>query len=329
MKYAIKKVQFLQAAWVLFFVTPLLTGLGFAATAEDWVVAESTLVEKVDHGLAGRAVTVRFAELTDPRIPRPSTDILVGGSASGNLFSGNLLTTGSSGLRFRVAGDGTQPAAVDVMIYREDKYERARTWVHTGVSVSDQAGEWTVIRIPLDPSKGWSPTHIVASRYTVEETWAMDLADVDAIFVRISRAGMESQTFSLADFELVGSGDGAITEPANLTLIEDYFGVSNFEEIDKTLDSNGDGMSDYHCLLAGLDPRDPGSVFAAEAGLGAEGHTISWPGVLYGNYRIMRSTDLKKFTQIGAKQAAFTGTQTWVDPSPVEGSANFYKVVKY
>lgn len=330
MKYMIKQVRSSQAALVALVLSFVGTGIAFAAEAQDWGVAESSLVERVDHGLSGRAVTVRFGDLADPLTPRPSTDILVGGSTPDNLFSGDLFTPGYSGLRFRVAGDGSQPKGVDVMIYREDEYGRGRSWHHTGVSFSGKAGEWTVIRIPLDPNKGWSPSHTVGSRYTVEETWAMDLVAVEAIFVRITRQGLPAQTFSLADLQFVGSGEGAITEPARLSLVEDYFGVSNHEDIDKTLDSNGDGMSDYDSLLAGLDPRAPNSIFAAKAELSAAGNSISWPGVLYGNYLIMRSTDLSQgFTQIGTKQAAFTGTQRWTDPSPVDGSPNFYKVVKY
>ena len=331
MKSNAKRVTTSQVALVAITVGFLGAGIVVGAEAQDWGVAESGLIEKVDHGLAGRAVTVRFGELTDPRTPLTSTDILVGGSNPANLFSGDLFTPGYSGLRFRVAGDGSQPQSVDVMISRVDRHGRGRSWHHSGVTFSDQAGEWTVIRIPLDPNKGWHPSHVVGSRYTAEETWEMDLRAVDAIFVRITREGLPPQTFSLADFQLVGNGEGAITEPATLSLLEDYFDVASHDEIDRTVDSNGDGMSDYDALRAGLDPRDPNSTFAASVAVAADGNTISWPGVLYGNYAIMRSNDLRQgtFNVIGTRLAGYTGTQTWDDENPVEGLPNFYKVVKY
>ncbi len=297
--------------------------------ADSFSVSDSALSTGVQSGMDGRAVTVMYAETSPDAMPgsATATDVLVGGSSPENVFTGDL--SQYSGLRFRVTGDGTAPAFIAVEIRRKFA-TRTHIWRHTGVEVSETPGEWTVIRIPLDVSQGWDGA--IGRRYhSVEEAWEGDLANVDSITLRIARNGHPAQAYSLADFQLVGHGTGAISEPARLSMIEDYFGVSSIDDIDRTLDSNGDGMSDYDKLLAGLDPLDPTSRFTTSVELTPAGNAVRWPGVLGGRYAVMRSNDLREGFRViaGGIMAGFTGDQVFTDQNPLEGVPNFYKVVKY
>jgi len=300
--------------------------------ADEFSVAAADGQAVVQSGLEGRAVTVRFPEANPTDIPsHPSpVSVLVGGANPANLFSGDLREF--SGLRFRIVGDGQQPRSVSVVI-RRVLSNRIEIWRHQEADVSEVSGEWLVVRLPFDPHEGWTPSHTVGGRFTLEQSWDNTMGDVDSITVEISRNGHEEQAYSLADFVLVGQGDRAITKAARLTLIEDYFGVANVEDIDRTLDSNGNGMSDYDMLRAGLDPRDPAAVFATDIERLSSGNVVRWPGVLGGRYAVMRSNDLREGFQVipaaADVRAGFTGQQVFVDENPLEGAANFYRVIKY
>ena len=297
---------------------------GFSVQADGQTTVQS--------GMDGRAVTIRFAETSPTAIPSSPlpVSILVGGADPSTLFSGDL--SAYSGMRFRLVGDGQQPSRVSVVI-RRIVSTRHHIWRHEEADVSAVSGEWLVVRLPFNPADGWTPVHTVGSRYTLEETWDNDIADVDSITIEIARNGHEEQAYSLADFMLVGKGGQAITSAARLTMIEDYFGVSSIEDIDRTLDSNGNGMSDYDMIRAGLDPRDPTAVFAANMERVPAGNVVRWPGVLGGRYAVMRSNDLRDGFQVipaaADVRAGFTGEQVFVDENPLEVGPNFYKVIKY
>ena len=302
--------------------------------AGELSVASGSGSAAVQAGMGGRAITVKYPELAPGTIPSGSTPtvILVGGADPSNQFSGDL--SAFSGMRFRVVGDGQQPSRLSVVI-RRALSNRNNVWRHEEAAVSDVAGEWLVVRLPFDSAQGWVPEHTVGAKFTREESWAADIQSVDSITIEIMRDGAEAQAYSLADFTLVGQGDQAITQAARLTMIEDYFGVVSIEDIDRTVDSNGNGMSDFDMLRAGLDPRDPSAVFATQLQRSPVGNVIRWPGVLGGRYAIMRSNDLRSgsgFQVIPAAadvRAGFTGEQEFVDENPVDGAPNFYKVIKY
>jgi len=279
-------------------------------------------------GMDGTAVTIVYEEYpstTMPNDPAP-TVLLLGGADPENLFSGDLRAY--SGLRFKIAGDGLQPYQLKLVIRREGS-DFINFWSYSDFVVPQTAGEWSVVRIPLSFDQGWNQDNNLKSPGTVQEKWSADLADVSSMYVQIRRNGYAAQTYSLAGFQLVGSGDGAITEPAQLTLIEDYFGVSDMDAINRTLDSDGDGMSDYDELIAGLDPASANSVFQALMEKTAAGNVIRWPGVLGGRYTVMRAGNLMSGFSVlqGGITAGFTGTQEITDTEPLDGP-NFYKVVK-
>lgn len=302
-------------------------------SASDWGVEGSGTESMAVTASSDGAVTVAFpAQAEGGSMPEPLVcDLIIGGSSPDNMFTGDLAGKGYSGARFKINGDGTLPAGLKLIIFQRLS-RTIRTWAHDGISVSSTPGEWRISQIPLVLDKGWFTTY-KSSRYTDQEMWDMDLADVQMLLIRIVPSGMDAQTYSITDFQL--TGPGVISEPAVLTPLQAYFGVDSVVDLTddmRKIDSDGDGMSDYNEILAGLNPYDASSVLAASVALNAAANTVSWQGVFGATYGVMRSNNLLEGFQLiaGGRKPSFTGEiMTFDDTNPVSGKPNYYKVVKY
>ena len=340
------KMRSTKFGWIVAMVLPMLL-VAFALPmalanelppADAWGVSSTASGESDFSVIAdgSASVTVAISNRTEQSFPVVA-DLLVGGSDPSNMFTGNLAAQNYSGVSFRINGDGTVPLAVQLVLYQRygtGRYVTFREWVHRGVAVSAVPGEWTIVHVPFDLEKGWSTTY-ESNRYTTEQLWAMDMRDVKAMILRIVASGLDAQAYSVADFRL--AGDGVISEPARLTSMQMLLaqcGVTSIDQLTPQMlkwDSDGDGMSDFSEILAGMDPYDASSVFQARVAVGPGGNRISWDGVLGLRYGVMRSNNLTEGFELIATGIAPTRTGIWehVDPSPVEGMPNFYKVVKY
>ncbi len=302
-------------------------------SASDWGVDGSGTESMTVTPSSDGAVTVAFpAQAEGGSTPQPLVcDLLIGGSSPDNMFTGDLAGKGYSGARFKINGDGTLPASVKLIIFQRLS-RTIRTWTHDGVRVSSTPGEWRISQIPLVMDKGWYTTY-TSSRYTVQEMWDMDLADVQTLLIRVVPSGMDAQTYSISDFQL--TGPGVISESAVLTPLQAYFGVDSVADLTeemRMIDSDGDGMSDYNEILAGLNPHDASSVLTARVTVAPAANTISWQGVFGATYGVMRSNNLLEGFQLiaGGRKPSFTGeVMTFDDTNPVSGKPNYYKVVKY
>lgn len=282
---------------------------------------------------AGNAVTVFFPEQRVSSPPSQSTimDLLIGGSDPDNSFTGNLFGKGYSGIRFRITGDGTVPDSVSLIIYQVES-SNIREWEYDNIEVSSTPGEWMIMLSPLDREKGWT-TEYESMKRSPDMLWETDLSAVQAMFIRIAPSGTAAQSYSIADVQL--TGPGVISEPAKLTPLEAYFGVSSADALTaemRKMDSDGDGMSDYHEIIAGLNPHDAASVLSASVTIASTGNTVSWEGVLGGCYGVMRSSNLLEDFQLisSGRKCTYTGeVMTYEDTAPVVGQPNFYKVVRY
>lgn len=303
-----------------------------SAPVSDWQLSDTGIGSSSVSILQGEgnAVTVSFPAQSAPPSPIVS-DLLLGGSNPDNAFTGDLIARGYSGIRLRVTGDGAVPSALSLIIYQVEG-SRIREWVYNGLEVSDAAGVWTINLCPLDREQGWT-TEYTSQKRSPDVLWETDLSAVQAMFLRIAPSGSSAQSYSIADVQL--TGPGVISAPATLSPLEAYFGVSSVNDLTtemRTMDSDGDGMSDYHEILAGLNPYDATSVLAANVKMAVTGNMVSWQGVLGGTYGVMRSNNLLEGFELISSgiKGTFTGqVLSYEDTEPVEGQPNFYKVVRY
>ncbi len=288
---------------------------------------------------AGTAVTISFEAQAMPASYALRGDLLVGGANPTSVFNGDLAGSGYSGIRFKITGSGARPAEANVRmrIIDQDDPLKYHDWYYAGVVVSSKPGEWTITDIPLGRSAGWTTARAYKLTLAKLDTlWTNDLSKVSAMYVRIQAGGSAAQSYSISDFRLMGAG--AISEAANLTPLQHYFGVDSLEGIESAelaalmaRDTDGDGMSDYREILAGFDPHSAASVFAANMTVAAGRNTISWQGVLGKTYAIWRSNDLQAgfLPLIDRIPCTATGLMTRDDNNPATDKPNFYKVVSY
>lgn len=242
-------------------------------------------------------------------------------------FVGDYKAAGVKGLSFAIAGDGHEPAGF-MLVLRARK--SGRIWRNMAVNISAESGKRVINLVSMERSGGWTRD----GRDDLDAIWDEDMRDVESIGVRLAQNGRESQSFTLADFVLLGKD--FVTEKAKLGLLRTHFGVDAVEQLNgaqRELDGDGDGMADWKEILAGTDHRNRFSVFAAEIIPGeGDGITIRWPCVLGAKYRLFRAESLIRgfggSVTDAPLEAEYTGYMTYHDDGATGTGPYFYKVMK-
>ena len=97
-----------------------------------------------------------------------------------------------------------------------------------------------------------------------------------------------------------------------------------------SIDSDWDGASDLHELLAGTDELDPESYFAATSlSVAAGGLNITWPSVPGKRYALYRAPEINgSYTLVAGQLDATPPMNVYADANPGDG-ASFYQIAAY
>jgi len=277
-------------------------------------------------------VGVHFPGSDPAKIPPEGVVCLVtGGSPANSPFAGNYLASGMESIAFKL-NTTTNTMSVSVVLVSVGGTQ----WNHP-VDVPSAAGTWATLVVPIALDGGWymsEPGDADGSQ------WTQDLASVSYVGLAIGREGFSSQVATIDSFILAGTG--FVTPPAVLLALGDAlearFGVRNFSDLtaaQKAQDADKDGMTDVNEILAGTDPDNKNSVFAATvAAIGPEGVTIQWPSVSGGVYTVSRCGDLvagdfQALTAGYRLTATQDGTMSFTDKTAkTDGGPYFYRIVK-
>ena len=236
-------------------------------------------------------VIVSFPQ-QDPDSP-PSAGLVylvTGGDPQASPFAGDYVDAHIKNIAFKI---GTSAVGNPVRVVLKST-AFSTEWKH-GVSVPQTADGWVTNAIPLEWDGLWYRKNPGDGNAA---DWASALRSVNYVGIAVDRTGQASQTITVDSFILAGVG--FVTPPAMLLAfgdaLEARFGVRNYSDLtaaQKALDTDKDGMTDVDEILAGTNPDNKNSVFAANVvKTTAEGVTIRWSCVNGGVYTLSRTSDL-------------------------------------
>jgi hypothetical protein len=211
-------------------------------------------------------------------------------NSSGGAFTGNYLAAGVTNVSFKFMSASALPAKLGVYFH----CGASGDWWYYPLTPGEP-GVWTQHNVPMDCWKGWRRDDGVSA-----EVFRSDMSSNDWIGVLIQRNGsMAAQEYGIDDFVLRG--------------------------VNLTVDSDGDGMSDWAEFLAGTDPLDPHDRLWVEIGRSNGLIVVKWRSADKRVYGVWRSTDLSLRPwpeKVATGVQATPPTNTYVE----EGAAGVFPV---
>jgi hypothetical protein len=327
----------------------LLMGLGRATAAtvnsDGTAWSEDPERSTVTLTVNGSVLTVNIISLAE-WATRPSSDkaprsavVLVDAGVPDSPFSGNLLDAAVRGLSFQIASTCAQADLRQSNTYVFLRGASGREWRTTFTVAAGQVLPNTVL---LDYA-AWTSAYLPKPDYNA---WLEDLKDVVEVGIRLTPGGTvasaNAQSFTVSAFHLVGDG-GVIGPAATLTAgqrggLLNRFGVQQFENVvtDRGVDTDGDGVTDYHEIMVGTQWDNGNDKFASKIAASPDGVALRW-SCNAGRYNVLRADgDINAgFTKISidgvvdieptaAEEAA--GVMQRVDAGATGNGPFFYRV---
>lgn len=282
---------------------------GAVVVADDWAEAgQYGGVTFTDNG--GGSITLSFA--AQGGVPTYSAGTVTADDAD---FDGNFTANGVKGITVDVATSG--PTDTRAILTIEGTSGRAWNFRLTAGALN---------KVPLTYGAGW---YIGAALGEAE--FVQDLLDVAKVSVVVVQVDPSAHSYTISDVRLTDEnfeGDPVgLLDPLQAQLA--LLGLDDPADL-ANVDTDGDGMSDLDEILAGVDPNDENSVFAAEiVAVTAGSIEISWPAVAEGVYNVLRASELGGVADTVALGliADADGPMSYTDAT-AEAGPYFYSVVK-
>ncbi len=193
---------------------------------------------------------------------------------------------------------------------------------------SPDAGYEVSVDASLNYSEGW----VMVSGTEVQ--FQIDRQSIDWMGIYIRRnADIEVQNYSIDDFLVQGL---FYIVDNDLDGIADSWevahGLSSNDVSDASLDSDGDGVSNYEEYRAGTNPEDDSSMFWAEIDkVSSGGETVAfelrWDSATNRNYTVWRSSDLNSnFSKFAEGIHSTPPENIYRYPAETNAPAYFYQV---
>ena len=302
-----------------------------------------TLTNGASVGYSSEAVysiTVTFGRGGGAMAGPCKATVLVDDGVEGSQFFGNYIENGVNTIQFGVEGDGNVPAHSILQLYTPEGH----VWF-CEFSVSEIAGERTLVQIPLKLDAGWSCNVLSED---MDGQFASDLQQVTKVAIELKPgkpAGWSitpPQAYTI-DTVVVVNDDGISSPPAELQLkpLEKallarfgygYGSVDSLTEVMKQYDTDGDGMVDYIEIWSENDLQFALSIFAAEKIEIVNGlPQITWTCVKGENYTVVSASkpDGPYYPVNGLEGVSADQTGYITRTAGSTGDAAYYRIVKH
>lgn len=281
------------------FAAGLTAGVAPAASlAVNWLASETSTTFAAQTGL-----------------PAPEYQSVAPDGLGQTVFVGNYKGAGVKAVGFRVMTSGKIPSSC-VLYFTGTS---GRQWTYPVQNLSADPTAWTTVVAPLKYGDGWKMMDAGATPALFDA----DIQSVAGIGVRFLRSGVQTTSFKISGFALLGGSSVAVaTELYNFMVANTINDLSG--------DADGDGLSNWGEFLAGTSVRDAASAFVLEIKLdpAPNGMSLRWNNSKRAKFAVWQSSSL------GGTFTRATPSGAWIQDEgssisvPVDASSGslFYRV---
>lgn len=233
------------------------------------------------------------------------------------IFIGNYSAAGVNGIGFRIRVD-VLPSECNLFISNRVNNSEWRFPLLNRLSADPT--EWVTITVPFEYGTGWSWWNSGGTA----AMFSNDLQVVEAIGIRVLRAGVAVQNYQIKDCMLFGGAKYATgCELYNFMLAKNLR--------DGSADNDKDGLSNWGEFLTGSDPLDRSSAFLLKIESSQVDGKVSvkWSHMPGRKFAIWRGNTsgggFERLTPIGAEKAS-TEPENVEEVNEDDGQNYFYKI---